>query len=120
MGNNASGAGLGWEATNAIDAYGLTISANLRNPNDGGRASIGASLYLLVKYADVQPSQFVCNSDKDVSKFMVSNYPSSTVTEDMKAWDFGPDPKIHYSYISGTNGGCLSCILFSPLCSCRF
>lgn len=55
--------------------------------------TITSSLYLLVKYADVTPSQFVCKGDAGIREFKLSEAPSlDSVTEidDITdVWDFG-------------------------------
>ncbi len=81
-----------WAADNLRDAYGLS------DPNTTeGRASVSASLYLLVKYAEVLPKSFVCNKDYGTTEFKPANYG----LDDKKLidlWDFGPNPPNHCSY----------------------
>lgn len=81
------------------------------NPRpDGNPATIGSCWYLLIKYADVTPKQFVCGGDRLCTVFALAEHVSTTsnVTELTKVWDFGSpdettyccpdDPGIHYSY----------------------
>ncbi len=81
-----------WAADNREDAYGLS------DPNTTeGRASVSASLYLLVKYAEVLPKSFVCKEDFGTTEFMPAKYG----VDDKKLinlWDFGPNPPNHCSY----------------------
>ena len=79
-----------WQAANAITAFDLTGE---------DRSTISANLYLLVKYADVLPKNFLCKSDNEVSPFVVLDYnPIVSDLEDIDAWDFGPTPWLHCSY----------------------
>lgn len=54
-------------------------------------ATITSSLYLLIKYADVRPAQFICKSDMDARVFSLSEYRGSLDSdfELADAWDFG-------------------------------
>lgn len=80
-----------WQADDRFDAFGL-------NPDGtGGSATISSSLYLLVKYAEITPKSFICQSGDLRSKtFNVSDYKSGIDDEDV--WDFGPEPARHCSY----------------------
>jgi len=80
-----------WQATNRFEAFKL-------NPDgSGGQASISASLYLLVKYAGVQPKAFLCKANWGVKEFKPSRYGArSRDLNDL--WDFGPEPWRHYSF----------------------
>lgn len=86
------------------------------NPNATGRATMGASLYLLIKYADAAPKEYMCGGDRGVVEFELSLY--NDVIPDRSqlgrkqdialAWDFGGPaggrrsggipPAQHYSY----------------------
>jgi len=61
------------------------------SPYRPGQVTVTASLYLLVKYADVQPKQFVCKGDMGTEEFSLSNYAASLPVcfELEDAWDFG-------------------------------
>jgi hypothetical protein len=77
---------LNWAAPDRASAYG--------NP---GQATISASLYLLVKYAEVTPKSFICKKGEPTKvPFKASDYRANFEDED--AWDFGPEPTKHYSY----------------------
>ena len=54
-----------------------------------GRATISSSLYLLVRYADVQPKQFNCKGDIGSKIFKVSEEASNPSMEPTEVWDFG-------------------------------
>ncbi len=79
------GAVANWAALNRQMAYGLAADGV------GGKATISASLFLLVKYHQAPTRLFVCPSDKGTSEFklqdVVPPVPSMTLAD---AWDFGP------------------------------
>ncbi len=69
--------------------------------DSAGRASASASLYLLVKYAQVTPKSFLCKSDVGATEFTLydrTDIPSGFELTD--AWDFGPSSESfrHCSY----------------------
>jgi prepilin-type N-terminal cleavage/methylation domain-containing protein len=53
----------GWMADNRYPAYGLSADGS------GGNATITASFYLLVKYAEVTPKSFICKGDSGTTEF---------------------------------------------------
>jgi hypothetical protein len=79
------GAVANWAALNRQMAYGLAADGT------GGKATISASLFLLVKYYQAPTRLFVCPSDKGTSEFKLQDVvplvPSMTLAD---AWDFGP------------------------------
>jgi hypothetical protein len=80
-----------WTADSRSGAYGL-------NPDgSGGQATISSSLYLLVKYAEIEPKHFICNKEKGVKEFKSSAYLKGE-REVIDLWDFGPEPRKHCSY----------------------
>jgi hypothetical protein len=81
-----------WAADNRKDAYGLS------DPDaTDGRATISASLYLLVKYCDAAPKMFVCRGDFGATEFDPAEYGvgDRKLTD---LWDFGAEPWKHCSY----------------------
>jgi len=54
-----------------------------------GRATIASSLYLLVRFADVQPKQFNCKGDVGAEIFKVSDEALDPSLEPTEVWDFG-------------------------------
>jgi len=80
-----------WKATNRFKAY------NVKPDGKGGQASISASFYLLVKYAEVQPKSFICTGDAGIKEFKPSSYKARD-RELIDLWDFGPEPQKHCSY----------------------
>jgi len=80
-----------WQATNRYQAYGLEADGS------GGQASISASLYLLVKYADVEPNRFVCPDDRGITQFRPRRF-GARKREAIDLWDFGDEPWKHYSF----------------------
>jgi len=81
-----------WQTLDRYRAYGLD------NRGAGGNVTISSSLYLLVKYSEVVTKSFVCKHDSGTSPFKLSDYRSAAVTEEIDAWDFGPEPWRHCSY----------------------
>ena len=79
-----------WRADTAEEAYGI-------EPNNPGRASISAGLYLLIKYEEVEPKAFVCPFDQGVAEFKPKKY-GIRDKELIDLWDFGPEPPKHVSY----------------------
>ena len=64
----------------------------------GAEAAITSSFYLLMKYADVTPKQFICKGDVGTKNFKVSDY-DDTGLEPEDVWDFGyENPWVHCSY----------------------
>jgi len=88
-----------WKAPDPRTAYGLAPDGT------GGKASISASLYLLVKYCEVPPKRFICGGssrktrEKGMKEFRLGIYrvPDKRA-ELIDFWDFGPDPARHVSY----------------------
>ncbi len=85
------GTSLNWDAENRQQAYGVNSDGT------GGTATISSSLYLLVKYAEVNPKSFICKGDKKMSEFKPKKYggKNKNITG---FWDFGPKPWKHNSY----------------------
>jgi hypothetical protein len=81
-----------WAANNRKDAYGLS------DPNaTEATASISASLYLLIKHAEVTPKSFVCPRELGITEFRPDKYGlGDNKLNDL--WDFGPEPPTHCSY----------------------
>lgn len=80
-----------WAATNRFNAYGLAPDGSR------GRGSISSCFYLLVKYANVMPSTFICPGDPGASIFN----PAAEGFGDRQLvdlWDFGPASSEHCSY----------------------
>ena len=81
-----------WKGRHPLDAYGINL-----NNREGGQATISSSLYLLVKYAEVEPKSFLCENDLKVNEFDPAKYGERD--EDLiDLWDFGPEPWKHCSY----------------------
>ncbi|NQV31852.1 MAG: hypothetical protein HQ515_04115 [Phycisphaeraceae bacterium] len=87
-----------WRAQTRKAAFGLNYNS--------GKATLTSSLYLLVKYVEVTPKQFVCPSDPETREFKLESVPDE-LPKDFKlydAWDFGGrydasnNPASHCSY----------------------
>jgi prepilin-type N-terminal cleavage/methylation domain-containing protein/prepilin-type processing-associated H-X9-DG protein len=97
------GGPVNWTAADRITAYGL-------NPTDGsgGKATITACFYNLVKFAEVTPKSFVCKGESGVTEFKLSDEVPPALPanfELIQAWDFGrtitddyPVKHCRYSY----------------------
>ncbi len=109
-------------ADNEADAFyqgGKAGTADTPAAQIVSRATMGASLYLLIKYADAAPKEYICGGDRGAVEFELSLYnnvinqkaPDSrlAITQDISlAWDFGGPagnrqsggipPAQHYSY----------------------
>ena len=70
--------------------------------NPAGQATVTASFYLLVKYAEVTPKSFVCKSDAGTTVFSLSLFNlQDAEIELVDVWDFGSSallPDYHCSY----------------------
>ncbi len=94
-----------WSTENTITDWDMVVPP-IRpwgNPNRT-LATVTSSLYLLVKYADVTPKQFICKGDVGARIFNLADHQASTPTgfELTDAWDFGGEigdpPAEHCSY----------------------
>jgi len=89
----AWGSGLNdWTAANRSEAFGLDPK------NAGGQATIGSSLYLLVRYRGLAPKTFVCDGDRGTRPFDPNEHHTTDDKGLATHWDFGRDPAEHCSY----------------------
>jgi prepilin-type N-terminal cleavage/methylation domain-containing protein len=90
--------GPGWMAPLRQTAYGIT--------NNVGKTTVSSNFYLLVKYAEVTPKQFVCKGESDTREFTLAEVTGGTTAPAnltlTDAWDFGPGltPNFTYNYCS--------------------
>ncbi len=91
-----------WEATSRRLAFGMGNGTE-------GEVTVTSNFYLLVKYAEVTPKQFVCKGETDVREFKLAELDQTSINTDglqlIDAWDFGyyeddshPDEYCSYSY----------------------
>ncbi len=80
-----------WQADDRRAAFALD------SEDTPGRASISASLYLLVKYEDVPPKSLLCKGDIKTTEFIPAKYGVRN-KKLIDLWDFGPDPTKHCSF----------------------
>ena len=92
----------GWMAPDHATAFKIS--------NNAGQVTPSSSFYLLVKYSDVTPKQFVCKGETDTTEFKLTDYTaalgSNSAFQLIDAWDFGttanggvaPDKHCSYSY----------------------
>ena len=79
-----------WDAYRPTDAFGGT---------SGCDATITSSFYLLIRYADMTPKQFVCGGDTRAKAFTLTEYANDTLIRTVEeAWDFGDQPALYCSY----------------------
>lgn len=88
-----------WAAPTRQAAYGVSPDGT------GSHVSISASLYLLVRYAEVPPKSFLCEGtnrkspEKGVTEFKAGLYRTTNPKAELiDFWDFGPNPTKHCSY----------------------
>lgn len=80
-----------WQADGKFAAF------NLQADGSGGSASVSSSLYLLVKFMEVEPKLFVCPGDSGTTEFKLIEY--GVHDKDLlDLWDFGTEPSKHCSY----------------------
>jgi hypothetical protein len=81
----------GWSAPDRSKAFAL-------DPNgSNGEATVSSSLYMLVRYMQLDPKSFVCPVDRGTRAFRPEKYGMGKKgLGDL--WDFGPDPARHCSY----------------------
>jgi len=80
-----------WKAYSRFSAYGLSPDGG------GGQATISSCFYLLVKYAEVTPRNFVCPGDAGATEFLLADVDTGGNML-IELWDFGPEPSKHCSY----------------------
>ena len=79
------------------DGAGGATMSTIFNGTSGGKATIGSLWYMLIKYQDVSPKQFICKGDSGSEVFKLTSY-TTTVTDLTKVYDFGTHPGKHCSY----------------------
>ena len=78
-----------WDGITRRAAFGTGTSTS----NTPGQVTVTSNFYLLVKYAEVTPKQFVCKGETDTREFKLSEVgepPNRPDFELIDAWDFGP------------------------------
>jgi prepilin-type N-terminal cleavage/methylation domain-containing protein len=99
-----------WYGDKITDWDNATEVAAFGGGSENKRATIGSTWFLLIKYADVPPKQFICKGDIGAREFKMSdyNYDKTVIKDITDLWDFGDKgtgtgqdplaPGIHYSY----------------------
>ncbi len=88
-----AGLGAGWIAPTRQLAFGLD--------GNQGHATVSSNFYLLVKYAEVTPKQFVCKGESDTREFTFADLGTNAGTAGLTltdAWDFGPGGAANPTY----------------------
>ncbi len=78
-----------WDGLTRRMAFGTGTSTS----NQPGTTTVTSNFYLLVKYAEVTPKQFVCKGETDTREFKLSEVGQKASRSDFElidAWDFGP------------------------------
>ncbi len=78
----------------ALPTSGSTLTAEQQafgaTDSKAGQATMTSNFFLLIKYADCTPKQFVCNGDTQTSAFSLNDdSPDNNVEELADVWDFG-------------------------------
>jgi hypothetical protein len=94
----AGGLGSTWGASVIWNASTPNAAYSIKQNGTGGAATISASLYLLVKYADVTPKSFICKKADSGGDKGVSEYRPPKNTDLITLFDFGSEPWKHCSY----------------------
>lgn len=82
-----------WNGNDRYSAFGLAAD------DTGGKASISSCFYLLVKYMELQPKDFICPGDAGTTEFKLADLPNLPKHLQLTdAWDFGPESYKHCSY----------------------
>ncbi len=72
-----------WQGVSRSDAFTFDRT--------NAETTVSSNFYLLVKYADVTPKQFVCKGETDTKEFKLSDQPTArSGLQLIDAWDFGP------------------------------
>jgi prepilin-type N-terminal cleavage/methylation domain-containing protein len=77
-----------WDALSTADAFGA---------ESGAQATITSSFYLLIKFNEMTPKQFICNGDIRNTEFDLSNWLTDCDSL-TAAYDFATQPALHCSY----------------------
>jgi len=86
-----------WQSTQNMAFFGKEI------PDDGAcaNATVGSCFFLLIKYTDVTPKQFICKGDVKAKVFKLADYAGiggENIRDITQAWDFAGWPSKHNSY----------------------
>jgi hypothetical protein len=89
--SSSFGSTFNWRGANRFEAFDLIPDGS------GGAANMSSCLYLLVKYADVQPKSFICPGDYGTTEFKLADAGADD-KELVDLWDFGRLAFKHCSY----------------------
>jgi prepilin-type N-terminal cleavage/methylation domain-containing protein len=99
-GSGSGGSGIDWEWEDPAKPA-------IQNAAYGAKSTVSACLYLLVKYADVSPSSFVCKAGKQKKlnlaslasdEFYTGTALKTGTTDVTQCWDFTTKPQRYCSY----------------------
>jgi type II secretory pathway pseudopilin PulG len=80
-----------WSPIGNIDHWDSQNGQQYGTDSSGNMATITCSLYLLIKWEDVTPAQFVCKGDVGTKEFKLSEAPglATSINNVTDVWDFG-------------------------------
>jgi prepilin-type N-terminal cleavage/methylation domain-containing protein len=82
-----------WSQNGQINDWRNQVGDQYGTSPTGSRVTITSSLYLLIRYADLTPKQFVCKGDVGTKVFSLSEYTGTSlppgVDDLIDVWDFG-------------------------------
>jgi len=89
----AGGRGSVWDSDGKIDCWACDTAEDAYGGSWGTDVTVTSSFYLLIKYANVMPKQFVCKGDAGTKIFKLSDgRPTATTGIELEdVWDFGQD-----------------------------
>ncbi len=100
-----------WDAADERHAFGETSVAIPTGSQNivwqNGTATVGASLYQLIKYVDVGTKSFICKGDKGAKPFDLSDFTgyASRIKTLSDAWDFGGGSYTSATAVTPATGG---------------
>lgn len=88
-----------WGSGGAISSWFMDDPDGAFDGTLGADATITSCLYLLVKYAEVQPKQFMCKGDNGIREFLFADFTSVPDEFDYTdPWDFGGEIGVGMPY----------------------
>ncbi|MFZ0035306.1 MAG: type II secretion system protein [Sedimentisphaerales bacterium] len=81
-----------WGTAGTISAWLSTTGTQWGTVGTDTAVTVTSSLFLLVKYEDVTPAQFICKGDVGTKEFKLSDgtgLPNTTIDQITDVWDFG-------------------------------
>jgi prepilin-type N-terminal cleavage/methylation domain-containing protein len=90
-----------WSVQGSLVGFGFAADTE-QEAFPTGQATIGSDWFLLIRYADVTPNQYVCKGDVGCRPFKLSDWDTGSaggpLQDITKAWDFGRKPSDYCTY----------------------